>query len=103
MTLDEKTLRKSTALNLHSERARRTDMLKHVAASLGVVVLTSSMAFAGQSGLSNTGTAPTSPSVNAAQAQSNQATAKAKKHKARKHRKHHKKNAAAAKAAAPKQ
>jgi len=74
-------------------------MMKHVAASLGVVLLTSSMAFAGQSGLPNTGTTPASPGVSAPQ--SNQAAAKAARHKARKHRKHHKQSAAAAKAATP--
>jgi hypothetical protein len=75
-------------------------MMKQVAASLGAVLLTSSMAFAGQSGLPNTGTAPTSPRVDGAQTQSNQGT-KVKKHK--KHKKHHKKNAAAATNQAPKQ
>jgi hypothetical protein len=76
-------------------------MMKHVAASLGAVLMTSSMAFAGQSGLPNTGTTPASPGVSAPQ--SDQAATKAAKHKAKKHRKHHKKSADPAKAAPPKQ
>jgi hypothetical protein len=76
-------------------------MMKHVAASLGAVLMTSSMAFAGQSGLPNAGTTPASPGVSAPQ--SNQAATKAAKHKAKKHRKHQKKSAAAGKTATPKQ
>ena len=67
-------------------------MVKHIAASLGMVVLAGSMAFAAQS------TAPTPAPKSVTQSPSGQSTS-ATKATTKKHHKHHKKSAAAQKSA----
>jgi hypothetical protein len=70
-------------------------MTKNIAAAVGVVLLTSTMAFAGESGLSNSansGTAPFAPRVFAAESNQAVARARAKRHIKRHRRHHHKRH-----------